>query len=148
MSASVEYRHEYVTGAIAVAAESFPVLIVVRVVNRGGSPGRARVRVWNEHLLLPESEDGQVEPDGVWPYNAPAVELQGIDARGNSIWVQIRTTLPELVPTLSFQETVRSPEGEVEGVRESHFLAPGDFASFALHPAPFHPPLQPPVDAP
>jgi hypothetical protein len=148
MAASpVEYRHEYVTGAIAVAAASFPVLILALVVNRGGTVGRARVRVWNEHTLLPESQDGVVEPDDVWPYKSPPVALQGIDPTGNCVWVQIRTTLPDLVPTLSFQETVRSPEGDVNGVRESHFFMPGDFAAFTLHPVPFHPPIGPPIEA-
>jgi hypothetical protein len=136
----VEYRHEYVSGPLTVARTGFPVLISAQVVNRSDTLARARVRVWNGNALLPESEDGLVEPQDVWIYKALPVELAGIDSTSNSVWVQIRTTSPDLVPTLVFTETVRSSNGEVQGVRELAFFAPGDFAVFALHPVPVHPP--------
>jgi hypothetical protein len=144
----VEYRHEYVSGVVTVVG--FPASISVHVANRGAARGIARVlvRVGGEVVL--DSDDsvgipnGLVEPGNAWSFDSGLPK--GIDTKTELYWVQIRTTSPELVPSLAFQETVWS-DGKAQGIRESAYFAPGDFAVFPLHPVPIHPPIGPPIEA-
>jgi hypothetical protein len=95
----------------------------------------------------PDSGDfpgGIIEPGAVWSYNMSDLP-EGKDDRV-LYWVQIRTTSPELIPSLAFEETVFS-DGKALGMRQCAYFAPGDFAVFTLYPVPSHPPIGPPIDA-
>jgi hypothetical protein len=61
-------------------------------------------------------------------------------------WVQIRTTSPDLIPSLAFEETVLS-DGKALGMRQCAFFAPGDFAVFTLHPSLIAPSSELPTEA-
>jgi hypothetical protein len=145
---SVEYRHEYVSGVVTVAG--LPAAISTHVANRGATRGRAQVLIRSGNVTIFDSEDsedienGVVEPGDVWSLNEPDLP-KGVDVESVSYWVVIRTTLPELIPSLAVEETV-SVDGEAE-LRECAYFAPGDFAVFPLHPVPSHPPIGPPIEA-
>jgi hypothetical protein len=144
----VEYRHEYVSGVVTVVA--FPAALSANVANRGGTQGRARVLVRVGSDLVLDSDDsvdipnGVVEPGNVWSFESGLPK--GIDTKTVSYWVEILTTSPDLIPSLAFQETVSS-DGNVKGMRESVYFAPGDFAVFPLHPVLVRPPVIPPIEA-
>lgn len=149
----VEYRHEYVSGVVAVVG--FPAAISARVANRGATRGLARVVILagseaGSEVVLDSGADngdipnGVVEPGSVWTYDATDLP-KGKDGRV-LYWVQIRTTSPELIPSLAFEETVFS-DGKAQGTRQCAYFAPGDFAVFTLHPVPSHPPIGPPIEA-
>jgi hypothetical protein len=148
-----EFRHEYVSGAVTAAGH--PAAISARVANRGTTRGVARVVVLvgdetGSEVVLdsgPDSGDfpsGVVEPGSVWSFDAPDLPA-GKDERV-LYWVQIRTTSPELIPSLAFEETVFS-DGKAQGTRQSAYFAPGDFAVFTLHPVLVHLPIEPPAEA-
>jgi hypothetical protein len=134
----VEYRHEYVSGVVTVVG--FPASISARVVNRGATEAVARVLVRVDGEVALDSidvSDGSVTPGGIWSFEPDLPK--GVDAKVGVYWVQIRTTSPELIPSLAFQETVWV-DGKAQGLRESAYFAPGDFAVFALHLSPLDPP--------
>jgi hypothetical protein len=150
---SVEYRHEYVSGVVIV--RGFPAALSVHVANRGATRGLARVvvlagtEVASEPALDSGADNGDipngvVEPGGVWSYGTPDLP-KGVDAKSASYWVVIRTTSPDLIPSLVIEETV-SVDGKAQ-LRECAYFAPGDFAVFPLHPAPSHSPIGPAIEA-
>ena len=138
MSASpIEYRHEYVSGVVAVPLVGFPAVVLAQVSNRSETEGRARALVWVGGAIVLDTQDGLVEPQNVWSFEHVLVD-EAIDPLPSiSFRVQIFTTSPDLVPSVAFNETVRS-DGEDQGFRESAYFAPGDFAVFPLHPRPDH----------
>jgi hypothetical protein len=145
---SVEYRHEYVSGVVTVAG--LPAEISTHVANRGATRGRAQVIIRSGNVKIFDSEDsvgienGVVEPGDVWSLNEPDLP-KGVDVESVSYWVVIRTTLPDLIPSLAVEETVLVDD-KTE-LRQCASFAPGDFAVFTLHPVPSHPPLRPPIAA-
>jgi hypothetical protein len=149
---SVEYRHEYVSGVVTVAG--LPAAVWVHVANRGATRGRARFVVLvgseagSEVALDSGADDGDipngvVEPGGVWSYGASDLP-KGVDVKSVPYWVVIRTTSPDLIPSLAVEETV-SVDDKVQ-LRECAYFAPGDFAVFPLHAVPSHPPIGPPIE--
>jgi hypothetical protein len=145
--APVEYRHEYVSGVVTVVG--FPAAISARLANRGATDGIARVLVRAgggvvlDSMGGVDSSNGLVKAGDIWIFEADLPI--GIDVKAVSYSVQIRTTSPELIPSLAFQETVWS-DGKAQGLRESAYFAPGDFAVFPLHLSPLDPPphVEPP----
>jgi hypothetical protein len=134
----VEYHHEYVSGVVTVVG--FPASISARVANRGATEAVARVLVRVDGEVALDSadvSDGLVKPGHIWRFEPDLPK--GVDAKTGAYWVQIRTTSPELIPSLAFQETVWV-DGETQGMRESAYFAPGDFAVYALHLSPLDPP--------
>jgi hypothetical protein len=150
-----EFRHEYVSGAVAVAG--LPAAISARVANRGLAREFARVfvLVGNDaggKVVLdsgPASGDfpcGVIEPGSVWSYNEPDLPKDEEEEEPFFYWVQMRTTSPDLIPSLAFAETVIS-DGKAQGMRQCAYFAPGDFAVFSLHPSLLEPPVGLPIEA-
>jgi hypothetical protein len=148
-----QFRHEYVSGAVTVAGR--PAAISARIANRGATRGLARVLVlvgndFGSEVVLDsgpntgEFPNGLVEPGSVWSYNDPDLP-KGKDERV-FYWVQIRTTSPDLIPSLAFEETVFS-DGKAQGMRQCAYFAPGDFAVFPLHPSFIVPAGELPIEA-
>ncbi len=133
----VEYRHEYVSGPVVV--EWLPARVLVGVANRGATAGsvQALVWAWGERVLdSRDSEIGLVEAENAWAYDQelPPLPITDGNEKDNWFWVQVLTTSPDLVPTVTFKET---PPSQVS--RVAAFVAPGDFAVFTRHPTVVHP---------
>lgn len=141
----IEYRHEFISGAVAVPLQGLPARILVQVSNRDDTDGRVRVLIWIGKDIVRDSQDALIEPHDLWSFEQ-TLAADGVDIVTVSYRVQILTNTLDLVPSVAFAETAWS-DGQDEGFRESTYFAPGDFAVFTRPQGQVNrPPVGPPIE--